>query len=93
MEEKELENQKENNPVQEEDNIVQRFTNEEGKFNLAEALITQDTVLKNVCKRMMALEEAMMFFSNWYNKTQEVNILVPEHLKNSSNGIITSIKD
>lgn len=54
-------------------NIVQRHIHE-GKLNLANALIELDS-------RIAALEEAMSFFSNWYNKTQRTEILIPENLK------------
>jgi hypothetical protein len=57
--------------------IVQRNT-KDGKFNLANALVDIDNRLKG-------LEEAMAFFSSWYNETQRVNILVPEHLANDNN--------
>lgn len=57
--------------------IVQRHTQgaegEKGKFNLANALTEID-------ERLAGLEEAMAFFSNWYNKTQRTEIIVPEHL-------------
>ena len=78
--------------IQNEETIIERYT-KEGKFNLSEALITQDRIIKNLSERVIALEEAMMFFSNWYNKTQETNILVPEHLKKDIYGSTTSIID
>lgn len=56
--------------------IIQKHT-KEGKFNLANALVELET-------RSIALEEAMAFFSAWYNETQKTNILVPEHLKNNT---------
>lgn len=53
--------------------IIQRNM-QNGKFNLANAFMEQE-------KRILALEEAMTFFSNWYNKTHRTEILIPEHLK------------
>lgn len=54
--------------------IIQKHTHE-GKFNLANAIV-------EIEERMNALEEAMSFFSNWYNKTQRIEILVPDYLAN-----------
>ena len=64
-------------------NIIERFT-VEGKFNLALALLYQEDIIKKQEIRIQALEEAMQFFSEWYNKTQRPNILVPEHLYNET---------
>lgn len=58
--------------------IVQRHTIN-GKFNLANAMI-------EIEDRLIGLEEAMAFFSNWYNSTQRVNILVSDDLKKSIEG-------
>jgi len=62
-------------------NIIERFTIE-GQFKIGSALLYQEQIIKKQEERIAALEEAMMFFSNWYNTTQRPNILVPEHLAN-----------
>jgi len=62
-------------------NIVERHNTEKG-FNLASALIEQEEMIKSLASRLAATEEALAFFANWYNRTQEPSgqILVPEHL-------------
>lgn len=57
--------------------IIQKHTHE-GKFNLANALLEFE-------ERINGLEEAMIFFSNWYNKTQTVDILVPDNVAKEYN--------
>lgn len=42
------------------------------------ALIELESMIKDLSIRLAASEEALSFFANWYNRTQEVNILVPE---------------
>lgn len=68
-------------------NIIQRHTNDEGKFNFATALLEQEAMIKTLSQRINACEEALMFFSEWYNRTQRVDILVPESMK-KDNGLI-----
>jgi len=66
-------------------NIVERHNTEKG-FNLASALIEQEEMIKSLASRLAATEEALAFFANWYNRTQESNILIPENLKNEIDG-------
>lgn len=62
--------------------IIRRHTHE-GKFNLANALV-------EIEERLIALEEGLMFFSTWYNKTQRgPEILIPDHLKDNSDQYIS----
>jgi hypothetical protein len=68
-------------------NIIQRHTNAEGKFNLSTALLEQEAMIKDMALRLAGCEEALAFFSEWYNRTQRVDILVPEHIK-KDNGLI-----
>ena len=35
--------------------------------------------------RIKELEEAMMFFSDWYNRTQKSNIILPDNLDEKGN--------
>lgn len=67
-------------------NIIQRHTNDEGKFNLSTALLEQEAMIVSLSKRLDACEEALTFFSEWYNKTQRIDILVPESLKEGMKG-------
>jgi beta-lactamase class D len=66
-------------------NIIERFT-VEGQFKIGSALLYQEQVIKKQEERILGLEEAMQFFSEWYNKTQRVDILVPDSLKNEIDG-------
>ncbi len=68
-------------------NIIQRHTNEEGKFNLSSALVEQENMIRDMSIRLAGCEEALTFFSEWYNRTQRVDILVPESFK-KDNGLI-----
>ena len=61
-----------NKPL-EEKNIIEKYTDSEGKYKVGSAMLELE-------RRILGLEEAMQFFSEWYNKTQRPNILVPEHL-------------
>lgn len=63
--------------------IIERHTNSEGKFNLAIALVESDNKVKELTKRIEACEEALTFFSEWYNKTQRANIILPDNLDES----------
>jgi len=64
-------------------NIIERFT-VEGQLKIGSLLLYQEDIIKKQEIRIQALEEAMQFFSEWYNKTQRPNILVPEHLYNET---------
>lgn len=66
-----------------EKNIIEKFT-VEGQFKIGSALLYQEQIIKKQEERILGLEEAMQFFSEWYNKTQRSNILVPEHLTNDN---------
>lgn len=73
----------------EEKNIIEKFTNDKGEFKIGSALLYQEQIIKKQEERILGLEEAMQFFSEWYNKTQRANILVPEHLtKENPSGLI-----
>lgn len=71
----------------EEKNIIEKFTID-GNFKIGSALLELERVNKELRSRIEGLEEAMQFFSEWYNKTQRVNILVPEHLAGDTTKLI-----
>lgn len=60
-------------------NILEMFKRED-KFDIGNALLYLENITKHQAEKIAALEEAMMFFSEWYNKTQRVNIELPDHL-------------
>lgn len=71
----------------EEKTIVEKYTvGKEVKVGLC--LLELERTNKAQELRIQGLEEAMQFFSEWYNKTQRVDILVPEHLSNNGTGSI-----
>lgn len=70
-----------NKPL-EQKNIVEKFT-VEGSFKYGSAMIYLENKIKEQEQRILALEEAMMFFSDWYNKTQRANIILPENVDES----------
>jgi len=76
----------ESNKPLEEKTIIEKYTDSEGKFKMGYAILDLDKTNKNQEERIRGLEEAMQFFSEWYNKTQRVDILVPEHLANNNSG-------
>lgn len=54
------------------EDIVKRYTTPDKRLAIANALV-------EVEDRLLGLEEAMAFFSNWYNKTQRgPEILLPD---------------
>lgn len=63
----------------EEKNIIEKHT-VENQFRVGSALIDLERRNKELEARIIGLEEAMQFFSEWYNKTQRANILVPDTL-------------
>jgi hypothetical protein len=67
-----------------EKNIIEKHTTN-GQFKLSLALLELERINKEQEIRIQALEEAMMFFSNWYNTTQRPNILVPDNLDENGN--------
>lgn len=73
----------------EDKNIIERHTktNEDGKnqFYIVPALLETDTTIKDLKTRVEGLEDAMRFFSEWYNTTQRANILLPNTLDESGN--------
>ena len=71
-----------NNTEKKEFDIIENFT-VDGKFNLANALKYLQNVNKYQEERILALEEAMMFFSEWYNTTQRANIILPDNVDES----------
>lgn len=62
--------------------ILQRHKTD-NKFNLANALL-------EIEDRLIALEEGIMFFANWYNKTQRTDILLPDYMKEKDDQYIAS---
>lgn len=67
-----------NKPL-EDKNIIEKHT-VENQFKVGSALLDLERRNKDLKIRVEALEEAMQFFSEWYNKTQRANILVPDTL-------------
>lgn len=63
--------------------IVGRHLTETGMLRVGNALVELESMVRDLSIRLAASEEALAFFANWYNRTQETNILVPEHLANS----------
>lgn len=68
----------------EEKDIVERHTTSEG-FKFGTALRELEARNKDLVTRVSACEEALTFFSEWYNKTQRANILLPDNLDESGN--------
>jgi len=69
-------------------NIITMFT-KDGKFDIGSAFRYVENVNKHQEERILALEEAMMFFSKWYNETQRANIILPDNLnENGSTKLI-----
>ena len=64
----------------EDKNIVEKHTVEKN-FRLASALVDLERRNKDLQDRVVGLEEAMQFFSEWYNKTQRSNLILPEETK------------
>jgi len=62
-----------NKPL-EEKNIIEKYTDSEGKYKVGSAMLELE-------RRILGLEEAMQFFSDWYNKTQRSNLILPESQK------------
>lgn len=62
--------------------IVGRHMTPKG-FRMDLAFLELESMVRDLSIRLAASEEALAFFANWYNRTQETNILVPEHLANS----------
>ena len=67
--------------------IIAMFT-KEGKFDIGAALRYLDNINKYQEERIAGLEEAMQFFSEWYNKTQRANILLPDNLEDDGSKTI-----
>ena len=70
----------------EDKNIIERHTVVNGdkqQFNLASAIVEMDVRLK-------LLEDTMVLFIESQDKKDEskVNLLIPDHLKNNSSGLI-----
>lgn len=61
----------------EQKNILERYTID-GKYNVAGAFLELEAKNKQLTERVLGLEEAMIFFSDWYNRTQRPNILLKE---------------
>ena len=74
-------------PLEEKNIIEKHYIN--GQVKIGPAMLELENKIKAQELRIQGLEEAMQFFSEWYNKTQRVDLLVPEHLSsNSTGGII-----
>lgn len=69
-----------NKPL-EEKNIVEKHTNPKKEFKIGSALLDLERRNKELQDRVTGLEEAMQFFSEWYNKTQRSNLILPEETK------------
>lgn len=65
-------------------NIIEKFTIE-GNFKIGSALLYMEVENKKLTDRVIGLEEAMQFFSEWYNKTQRINIILPDNLDDKGN--------
>jgi len=75
----------------EEKNIIERHTTVNGdkqQFNIANALIEIDVRLKLLEDTFQGLDQALGFFTEWYNKHQRVDILVPKDMNTNSSGLI-----
>jgi len=68
-----------------EKNIVERHMLANGQFNFGTAFLEADARIHDLTNRVNACEEALTFFSEWYNKTQRANILLPDNLDESGN--------
>lgn len=70
------------------ESIAIKFFTPEGKFKIGEFLKDYELTILNYQSRIGALEEAIAFFSKWWDETQnpdkkgKVQLLVPEHLQN-----------
>lgn len=69
-----------NKPLNEK-NIIEKHTNSEGQFKIGSAIMDLEIRNKQLESRVEGLEEAMQFFSEWYNKTQRSNLILPEEQK------------
>ncbi len=67
--------------------IIEKYTID-GQFKFGLALLELERTNKDYKTRLEALEEAMQFFSEWYNTTQRSNILLPNNLDTSGNSKI-----
>lgn len=64
----------------EQKNIIERHTTVNGdkqQFNIASALVEIDVRLKLLEDTFLGLDEALGFFTEWYNTHKRVDILVP----------------
>ena len=68
-------------------NIIEKYTID-GQFKFGLALLELERINKDQANRLEALEDAMKFFVEWYNTTQRVDILVPEHLSEGKTKLI-----
>ena len=81
-----MERKKKEVKVEKPKNIVGRHLSEDGtNVKILAALIELEDMIRalgnrvgDIEDRVTATEEALAFFAKWYNRTQEVNILVPE---------------
>ncbi len=65
-------------------NIVEKHTIHK-EFRIGSALLDLEARNKDLQTRVEGLEEAMQFFSDWYNKTQRSNILLPDTMDDKGN--------
>lgn len=68
--------------------IATKYFTEEGKFKMGEFMRDYEITILNYQNRINALEEAIAFFSKWWDETQNPDnkpkstLLVPEYLQN-----------
>lgn len=64
--------------------IIERHTIEDGKFNLANALLELENTVKinkiiigELEQRVRKVEDGMEFFVDWFEKNQKDSIIIP----------------
>ena len=69
--------------------IATKYFTTEGKFKMGEFMKDYEMTIMNYQNRINALEEAVAFFSKWWdenhnpeNKPKSSGLLVPEYLQN-----------
>lgn len=65
-------------------NIIEKHTIQK-EFRVGTAFLDLEARNKDLQMRVEGLEEAMQFFSDWYNKTQRANILLPDTMDEKGN--------
>ena len=66
--------------------IATKYFTTEGKFKMGEFMKDYEMTIMNYQNRINALEEAVAFFSKWWDETQNKpktsGLLVPDYLQN-----------